>query len=189
MNDFLQNLRNGNHKRFDGNRKQYNSYNNNRGNDRQRINGPLQRTINKEYWPVLKQVLEDMAAQQKRTADADERRAQAEERKADALETIAKHFVHLIAPNVSVDVENVPNVPVETSKAVADTEDTPEAASPELSANTDREEVLGIIHGMRKDKVSYENIAAHLTSEGIPTFSGKGRWRGQAISRIYQQNS
>lgn len=189
MNDFLQSLRNGNNKRFDGNsRKPYNNYNN-RGNERHKGNGHLQRAISKEYWPVLKQALEDIATQQKRAADADERRAQAEERKADALETIAKHVTHLIAPDSAMGTENNPDLHVETLEAAADTEDAPETASPELSANADREKVLGIIHEMREDKVSYVKIAAYLTAEGIPTFSGKGKWRGPVISRMYQQNS
>ena len=188
MNDFLQSLRNGNNKRFDGtNRRPYNNHN--RGNERQKGNAPLQRTISKEYWPVLKQALEDITTQQKRNADADERRAQAEERKADALETIAKYVMHLIAPDAAIGVENDLDLPVETIEAVVNTEDTLETAKLELSANADQERVLGIIHDMREDKVSYVKIAAYLTAEGIPTISGKGKWSGSVISRLYQQNS
>jgi hypothetical protein len=188
MNDFLQNLRNGNNKRFDNNRKPYNGYNNNRGNERAKGNASLQRTFTKEYWPALKQILDDMASQQKRAADAGERRAQAEERKADALENIAKYVIGLIAPQAATGVETAPDLTAAPSEAVADTTDAPETpAGPAPRAG--QENVPGTIHEMRQDKISYAKIAAHLASEGIPTPSGKGQWRAQMVSRIYQQNS
>ena len=183
MNDFLQSLRNGNHKRFDGNsRKQYSNYNN-RGNERPRGNSPLHRTINKEYWPFLKQVLEDVAAQQKRTADADERRAQAEERKADALEAIAQYVTHLIDPKAATAGETEPDLSTEAPESATVVKDAPEATT-----STDQEKALKIIQEMRENRVSYEKIAAYLSAEDIPTLSGKGKWRGQTVSRIYQQN-
>jgi len=172
MNDFLQSIRNGNHKRYDGNRKQYGNYAN-RGNDRHRGHSSLQRTINKEYWPALKQVLDDIANYQKRMADADERRAQAEERKAEALECIAQHVTGLMPSVAATD----PQDPSESLK-----QEDIEADNPEP------EDALDIIRRMRSENVSYEKIAAYLTAEGIPMPSGKGKWRGPAVSRIYKQN-
>jgi len=136
MNDFFLYFRNGNHKRYDGsNRKPYNNYSN-KGNDRPKGNGPLHRVINKEYWPVIKQVLEDVAVQQKRRADA-------EERKADALEAIAKYVMHLTGSDTQSSVETDPDLPVQAPETAATAEDSPEAPSSEVSADTDQERTLG----------------------------------------------
>jgi len=190
MNDFLQSLRNGNHKRFDGNRKHYNGYNN-RGNDRQRgkegRQESFQRAFGKEYLPVLKQALGDISENQKRIADAGERRALAEERKADALETIARRLVGLVGS----DGPSVADESADGAVHHLGTDDAP-AETPEMSepstVDADKDRVLEIIDGMRRDRVSYERIAAHLSSEGIPTLSGKGKWRGQTVSRVYQEH-
>jgi hypothetical protein len=51
----------------------------------------------------------------------------------------------------------------------------------------DRESVLGLIKEMRDKDLSYANIAYELETMGIPTFSGKGKWRGQTVHRLFQQ--
>ena len=147
MNDFLQSLRNGNNKRFDGTRKQYSNYSN-RGNERNKGQHSLQRSFSKEYWPTLKQVLEDIAEYQKRMADADERRAHAEERKADALESIARHMAGQTdaqphgKPQASTNVDSPTNG-----------EDTPEAPLMVSPDNDSESEVLRIIREMRNDRL------------------------------------
>jgi hypothetical protein len=35
--------------------------------------------------------------------------------------------------------------------------------------------------------MSYAKIAQQLESEGVPTLSGKGAWRGPAVQRLLQQ--
>lgn len=188
MNDFLQSLRNGNHKRFDGNRKYNNNYNN-RGNDRQRgrdnRNDYGNRAIGKDYFPVLKQALEDISQNQKRIADANERRALAEERKANALESIAKRLCQLTGAEASADLQDLSETPISLPDCVSTKESLDD--TPPSSDTFDQEKVLQIIQDMRGDNVSYEKIAAFLTAEEIPTASGRGKWRGQMVSKLYQQ--
>ena len=97
MDDFLHNLRTG--KRFDRNRKPHDGKF--PGPDRQRNrdsgDGALLKAISGEHIPALKIIMEGIANNQKRVADAAERRVAAEERKADALEIIAKHIQELFS--------------------------------------------------------------------------------------------
>jgi hypothetical protein len=97
MDDFLHNLRTG--KRFDRNRKPHDGKFT--GPDRQRNrdsgDGALLKAISGEHIPALKMIMEGIANNQSRIADAAERRVAAEERKADAMETIAKHIKELFS--------------------------------------------------------------------------------------------
>lgn len=47
-----------------------------------------------------------------------------------------------------------------------------------------REKAMKIIKAQRKKGLSFEKIARHLESQKIPTFSGKGSWRGQTIHKL-----
>jgi len=100
MDDFLHNLRTG--KRFDRNRKPHDGKF--PGPDRQRNrdsrdsgDGALLKAISGEHIPALKMIMEGIANNQKRIADAVERRVAAEERKAGAMETIAKHIKEIFS--------------------------------------------------------------------------------------------
>jgi hypothetical protein len=185
MDDFLYNVRTGAHKRQDGNRKQYGNYSN-RGHDRQRAregrNGSLQRDGNQDQWSVIRKTLEDISGDQKRIAEASEREAKAAERQAEALENISVCLGYVPPPKATVapDIDETPPVsPLETEQ--------PEDIPVEISAEAEREKIMAMILDMRKQNVSYVKIAAHLTSMGIPTFSGRGQWRGHAVSTLCRQ--
>jgi len=47
-----------------------------------------------------------------------------------------------------------------------------------------REEVMDIIHTMRKQGATYDQVAKHLVELGQPTFSGRGEWHAQTIHRL-----
>jgi len=47
-----------------------------------------------------------------------------------------------------------------------------------------REEVMTIIHTMRDEGATYDQIAKHLVNLGQPTFSGRGEWHAQTIHRL-----
>jgi hypothetical protein len=96
MDDFLHNLRTG--KRFDRNRKPHDGKFQSPERQRSREgDGAILKTISAEQIPALKIIMEGIAGNQKRIADAAERRVIAEERKADAMETIAKHIKELFS--------------------------------------------------------------------------------------------
>ncbi|MEE8397913.1 MAG: hypothetical protein V3S89_02830 [Desulfobacterales bacterium] len=178
MDDFLYNVRTGNQKRTDGNHRQQSNYNN-RGYDRQRgregRNGYTQRGAHQDQWPLIKKTLEEISENQKRIAVADERRAKAAERQAKALENISICLGHVPA----VDIADVETAPVSSPE-----NEQPETAPVEESAKTEREKVMDMILEMRKERVSYVKIAARLSAMGIPTFSGRGQWRGHTVSSL-----
>ena len=47
-----------------------------------------------------------------------------------------------------------------------------------------RDEVMDMIHTMRKQGATYDQIAKHLVELGQPTFSGRGEWHAQTIHRL-----
>ncbi len=52
------------------------------------------------------------------------------------------------------------------------------------NSGVDRKSVLDMIGAMRKEQLSYEKIARTLEAQGIPTFSGKGAWHSQTVSKL-----
>ena len=62
----------------------------------------------------------------------------------------------------------------------------PQAAS---ASGTDREAVLAAIRSLRENGLSFSAIAARLTENDIPTFSGKGRWCGQTVHKLLKQHT
>jgi hypothetical protein len=59
-----------------------------------------------------------------------------------------------------------------------------EAAASNGAVLLPREEVMNIIHTMRDEGATYDQIAKHLVSLGQPTFSGRGEWHAQTIHRL-----
>jgi hypothetical protein len=58
------------------------------------------------------------------------------------------------------------------------------SATADSAALIPREEVLNIIHTMRNQGATYDQIAKHLVDLGQPTFSGRGEWHAQTIHRL-----
>lgn len=58
-----------------------------------------------------------------------------------------------------------------------------------VSKRMDRNQVMKLIVDMRSGGASFEDIAQHLHSTGIPTFSGRGRWRKQTVHKLHQQSA
>lgn len=216
MNDFLHNLRTKN-KRFDGNRRQYpNSQyqdrrngKDNRSKPNQAVNAALEQlslTLT-ENLPLIKSLLEGISENQKSLAKAEERRAGAEERKAAVMETVVEIVKqwgdgNLNLPDLNkINFSEVSELETNTEKNDDDepltTDDSTICSEPseeptlaaELHSPEElsREQVLDIISKMRREGSTYELIARHLDSREIPTFSRKGKWRGQTIHRLYQK--
>ncbi len=60
-----------------------------------------------------------------------------------------------------------------------------EEARPSMELSKD--EIVSLIHKMRSEGSTYNEVAAHLTGIGLPTFSGRGKWHAQTIHRLCQQ--
>lgn len=202
MDDFLHNLRTGKNKPFDRNRKQFdnNGYKNpdRQGPNDNRRKDAFQRSPPVDHFPAIKILLGDITEGQRRLADIYERRATAEERIASALERIASGFSEktLTAPaperqpgrDSRIFTESVK--PVRASQPMTSDTSGPEETDREADAiksGMDRKSILDMIGAMRKEQVSYEKIARTLEAQGIPTFSGKGAWHSQTVSKLCHQ--
>jgi hypothetical protein len=212
MDDFLHNLRTGKNKPpFDRNRKQFdnNGYKNpdRQGPNDNRRKDAFQRTPPVDHIPAIKKLLGDITDGLRRQAEIDDRRASAEERIASAMERIASGFFEknptaLVAePEKEVDLEQNIDPDFLTHPEVLKPAHVFQPATPEavsgagytdvaaeaVNSGTARESVLEMIGAMRKEQLSYEKIARALEAQGIPTFSGKGAWHSQTVSKLCHQ--
>jgi len=205
MDDFLHNLRTGKNKPFDRNRKQFDS-NGYKGTERQGPNDnrrkePFQRSPPVDHFPAIKLLLGDIADGQRRQAEIDDRRATAEERIASALERIASGFLEKSLAASDAGPENETGldsrlVPETVKPARVSNSAAPDAisgaektdiAADATTSGTNRESVIESIGAMRKEAFSYEKIARMLEEQGVPTFSGKGAWHSQTVSKLCHQ--
>jgi hypothetical protein len=204
MSEFLQNLRAKQNKRYDGNRRQYPNpqYQDRRNNEKdnrkqQQVVATAVETLSAslvETLPVIKTILEGISENQKKLAEAEDRRARAEERKAVVLESIFEYAKQYIGSGINFSGIDTTKIATEKPKdtdmfakeTVAEPEPAVEFETTEPSA-PGREEVLAMIGDMREKGSTYDQIAKHLETEEIPTFSRKGQWRGQTVHRLYQK--
>ena len=117
--------------------------------------------------PYLKSLLDELAPAIKdylnRAAESKARVAEAREKSAEALEKL---------------VENLPEIIQQT----APTRSTPGRRK----LTPKKQELLDLINKLRDEEdMTYEEVAAYLTENNIPTFSGRGRWHQQTIHRLY----
>jgi len=196
MNDFLHNLRSGKFKRSDRNTRHQNDSHHKssqwRG-DAEVRKGPQRSsyapgqisTIISDSVSQIKTILEDIAASQKRLAEAYASIAVADERRADAMEQIAELLNRRFGGGFESRGED---------RTAVGSESEPDslAMQDELSVaigDPDRERLLNDILDMRDAGMSYDKIAQYLESNGVPTFSGKGQWRGHTINKLCKEVS
>lgn len=214
MNDFLHSLRSNKDKRFDRNRRNYESpsYRQNdrmNNSERRRKNAyrPQQNEQSQAYaainklLPTIKTLLESQNEDRKKLIVA-------EERKAAAMESIAAFLKQLsggaadalpVLESIESFCENDACEPVEdeTTLVPEDTGLTAEEQQLDAKAEKPAEEkstqgatqnhdLVSMVKGLREQGYSYEKIARHLEENNIPTVSGRGKWRGQAVSKLCQ---
>lgn len=206
MNDFLQSIRNGNFSK--DNRQRYNQQKPRRNYDNSNGNGNYNRgntndrkfrsksdsPSNDETLKSIKNALEAIVLNQTGAMELAARRAVAEERKAAAFEFIASNFGNFspVQPEKIDTVTTAMKAEVETIIDEPETEILEQAPlkSYEIFKNTDsdmnKDEVLAMILSMRNDGSTYNEIASHLVSLDLPTFSGRGKWHAQTIHRLCQ---
>ncbi len=116
--------------------------------------------------PYLKSLLDEIAPAIKnylnQAAESKMRVAKARERSAEAMEKL---------------MENLPEIVQQSIPARA------EPRKRKITAR--KQELLDMINKLRDENMTYEEIAAHLQENNIPTFSGRGRWHAQTIHRLY----
>ncbi|HPA15136.1 MAG TPA: recombinase family protein [Desulfobacterales bacterium] len=190
MNDFSNNYRSGKDKRFERTRRpyginQYNGFERRTGNDKKRpvscktsVTPGLSSFI-EETVAGIKSLLENINESQKRVAAAKEEVAEAEKRKADMLESIAGSIKQMMGTVISAPAEEIASGFSYESKTFP-----PQKINASDSVAVDRQKVIDTIRDLRSKEMSYEKIAQQLESLGLPTFSGKGKWRGQTVHRL-----
>jgi hypothetical protein len=211
MDDFLHNLRSGKLKQSDRSNRSYND-SQYKGGQRRNVMERRKKEIDAfERLNAVKDALEAISETQKRMAEAYEARTRAEERKAHAMEVLAKNIYRMINPEArdidklftlqSLNTINAPTVVEEEPTAEAtelEAESEPQSQSFEneeenLSAvsqrleENDRQKLFTLIDRMRIAGDNWEKIARHIASEGYPTASGKGSWRGVMVKNLYEK--
>lgn len=156
--------------------------------------------------------IETLAKNQDYLINIQERMADMMERQAIAIERIVDHLNIAPGPDAQEPMEeNEPTgafehhyvtlqepTPIETvqaSVAAAETEkpiirkrkkvvaQKAEETSP-ASGLLGRDAVMNIIHTMRSQGATFDQVAARLIELGQPTFSGRGEWHAQTIHRL-----
>ena len=214
MNDFLHSLRSNKDKRFDRNRRNYESpgYRSNdrmnrsdsrrKGSYRSQQNEQAQAyaAINK-LLPTIKTLLESLNDDRRKLIEA-------EERKASAMEAIAAFLKQLsgvtgdalpVLESIESFCENDTCEAVRDEAALVSQDAGIQAeekqVSPDVKASASeadspkpmqRDDLTTMILNLREQGFSYEKIARHLEENQIPTISGRGKWRGQAVSKLIQ---
>ncbi len=178
MSDFLHNLRTGNLKRLDRPRKNYDNPQNRSQQDRQYgkdRKGNYQKKVHTgDQLQDIKKQLEVIAQITGSNLKAQEKAASALERIAMVLETAVG--IKPVSPVAQADIRE---------QQTSETEKIPEPVETASETHADIEKnLLETIMEMRNSGTSFDKIAGELEERQIPTVSGRGRWRGQAVSKL-----
>ena len=160
MSEFIKNLRNNqgySQKQYDPKYKgQQRNDNRGKGGGKQTNDiPPYLKALFDDLAPVIKSYLTQAAESQARVAVAAEKNAQAIEKLMESLPELLQQTV-------------------------------PARREPRKRKITPRkQELLDLIKKLRDENMTYEEVAAYLQKNKIPTFSGRGRWHAQTIHRLY----
>lgn len=175
MDDFLYNVRTGNMRNMDKSRRydnnRYKSQNRQQGKDRRKgyVN---YRSLSTDQFSAIKEVLGSMVENQQRQTKA--------------MENIARQLEKLVS--ISSQPAPAPQQPVAAAKAPSiEKTSFPEITDQPAPTPRTREEMVTLIHQLRKQNLSYEKIADVFEAKQISTLSGRGKWRGQTIYRLFKE--
>jgi len=182
MSDFLHNLRTGNIKRFDRPRKNYDNPQYRHPHDRQhhkdRKGNYQKKAHTGEQLQEIKKYIEGMAKTVEASFKVQEKAAAALERIATALEA-------------STGINSV--VAATATSAVQSQSATESATKPDdrdtAATVPSKEVLLAMINEMRAEGASFEKIAGELEQRQVATISGRGKWRGPAVSKLLKENA
>ncbi len=205
----------GNDRRYNRNQNTYDSGLTNKGSNQYWRNGTHRRkqghdsdAVLTEGISAIKDYLKEITGLQKRLVDSQEQIARAQETHAKAMQQIAgcvKMFLGqgTAQPPASA-TDDKPALAAEPAARqetpVKDIPDEPEsdASLPEgkpaknVSSNPAptgamAEAALKIIAEMRENRMSFEKIADHLETQGIPPVPGNGKWNRRTVSKFYKE--
>ena len=187
MNDFLHSLRTGKDKRYDRTRRGNENTAFRAGDRHNNLEKKKHANFTKgnaaenayltiaKLLPPVKNLLETIVSDNKEFIGI-------EERKAAAMETIAFYLKKFAgAENDESEFVNLTKETEDIPKDMAISEMMEEIPAPIDATPED------MIRDMREQGFSYDNIARQLDMKNIPTPSGRGKWRGQAVSKLLKK--
>lgn len=187
MNDFLHSLRTGKDKRYDRTRKgndnmPYRPGDRHNSMDKRKRGSYTKNNVAENAYltiakllPPVKTLLETIVADKKDFLAI-------EERKTEAMEAIALYLQKLSGAGSGIkDPIVTQNETAENSANIGFSDNVDEA--PSQVEMTPAE----MIRDMRAQGFSYDKIARQLDMDNIPTPSGRGKWRGQAVSKLLKK--
>ena len=185
MDDFLHNLRTGKDKRYDRSRRDYNSpqyrsVDRQNNMDRRKKGGYRPQSSEQAYQSIIK-ILPGVKTLLESMAEAQTQQMQLEKRKALALETIAVCLKKMngLEDIADADALSAKEEPLEQTSSLESVDG--DSSSPES------EDRVSIIRRLRDNGLSFEKIAQQLDADGVPTPSGRGKWRGQTVSKLLKE--
>jgi len=146
-------------------------------------------------------LVDTLAKNQDFLINAQDRTNEILERQANAIEEIVQ-FLYVSDDTAYEDKGSMTEAPekeakVDAAPVVDDGEETvtvlkkkkdqpgrPLTARSAGSGLLSRDEVMEIVHTMRDNGATYDDVAQHLIKLGQPTFSGRGEWHAQTIHRL-----
>jgi hypothetical protein len=197
MDDFLHNLRSGKLKQQDRGRRDYTDYKGPQrraGNERRKPD--YYAKVTGENFNLVKGSLDVLADRQKQIAEAMATNNKTNVRIADALEAITammkRHWGSEndlpqdnepigAGPNGDAKESLIPGEVVDNFAGI-------DTGSKKFST-IDKPKLMAIIGAMRAEGVSWEKIARRMDERKIPTVSGKGKWRGPAIKKVWDAHT
>jgi len=184
MNDFLHSLRTGKDKRYDRNRGRHDTSHYRPGdrhvsNDRRKRGNYSKSNVAENAYVTIAKLLPQVKTLLETVITGRNDFLVMEERKTEAMESIARYLKKIAGDETDVhksaqSQEETPDIPgdnIESGKM------SDEPAAEEVT-------LIGRIQELRAQGISYDNIASTLEQDNIPTPSGRGKWRGQAVSKL-----
>jgi len=152
-------------------------------------------TLN-SHMEILSKNQEYLVSAQEKTADMLERQTIAIERIVDyltispkqspSLSILEQQFGTANKTDITIEdpVEDLTPVKPVILKRKKNIKKNSNSENSNSSKHLGRDEVMGIIHKMRKEGAIFDQIAKRLIALGQPTFSGRGEWHAQTVHRL-----
>jgi hypothetical protein len=89
--------------------------------------------------------------------------------------------------NESLKAAPVETQPVDETEVVEDGQSDENVTSDKKLTEEDRQVIYALASRLRDEGTSWENIARQIASQGYPTSSGKGSWRGVMVKNLCEK--
>ncbi|MFH1152281.1 MAG: hypothetical protein V1793_00575 [Pseudomonadota bacterium] len=123
--------------------------------------------------PMIKENIAQIAVSLERMVDSQERLVDSELEKNQAISVFLQNLNQILTEKLLPILSASPEQQTGTA-----------ANHYQSASHHTKEDVINTIRSMRNNRATFAEIAEHLKSQGIPTFSGRGEWHAQTIHRL-----